>query len=260
MPVLNTKEDLVAALQNSLFAADPIADLAQKGFTLSPALNAEWQTARAGKKLAPIAPKLNPSAFKTKFVFQSAPSSLPVFDIPPGSYDLTAGLTVAAANEVLAAEYQSGFIPHQIALDQSLSPADLLFLAGFFKVDRPGGRISKLHITAAPTLSATTDGSEIVALQIPIQIDWDRTVHFATGQVQQLVTTATGTMTLTMSLVGSMGTTAATMNIAITLVVDPSSAAESPHLILDASSPVQLKSMRPPKPSSLRSLSSFTTT
>ena len=140
MPVLNTKEDLVAALQNSLFAADPIADLAQKGFTLSPALNVEWQTARAGKKL-PIAPNLNPSAFKTKFVFQSALSSLPVFDIHPGSYDLTAGLTVAAANEVLAAEYQSGFIPHQIALDQSLSPADLSFLAGFFKVDRPGGQI-----------------------------------------------------------------------------------------------------------------------
>src|SRR5579864_1128895 len=243
MPVLSTKEGLITALQNSVFSADPMADLAHKGYTLSADLNKEWEAARAGKKL-PRMPRVNPATVKGTFAFKLAPGPLTAPNIPPGSYDLTAGLTIGAANEALGAVYDSGTIPHQIALDQLLSSSELTGLASFFRVDRPGGQISRLHIRSAPTLAATTDGSSVVAVEIPIQIDWDRTVMFAGRQVRQLVTEATGTLQLTMRLNANV-VSGSKMTIAVQLVV-PSSPAESPRLTLDANSPVQLANPVPP--------------
>jgi hypothetical protein len=245
MPVLNTKEELVAALQNSVFSADPMADLAQKGYTLGPVLKKEWEAVRAGKKPARML-SVNPATVKGTFAFKlgRAPLTAPNTP-PPGSYDLTAGLTIDAANEALGAVYISGTIPHQIALDQLLSPSELTGLASFFRVDRPGGQISRLHIRSAPTLAATTDGSAVVAVEIPIQIDWDRTVLFAGRQVRQLVTDATGTLQLTMKLNATVVVPGSKMTIAVQ-AVSPSTAAESPRLTLDANSPVQLANPTPP--------------
>jgi hypothetical protein len=66
---------------------------------------------------------------------------------------------MAAANIAIDAVCQSGSIPHEIALDQLLSADELNELAGFFKVDRQGGQLSRLHITSSPTLTGAIDGS-----------------------------------------------------------------------------------------------------
>lgn len=243
MPVLSTKEELIAALQNSVFSADPLADLAHKGYTLSPALNKEWEAARLGKKIPPM-PRVNPDAVKGRFAFKLAPAPLTAPDFPPGSYDVTVGLTIDAANQALGAVYDSGTIPHQIALDQLLSSSELNGLASFFRVDRPGGQISRLHIRSAPTLAATTDGSSVVAVEIPIQIDWDRTIMIVGRQVRQLVTQATGVLQLTMRLNATV-VSGSNMTIAVQLAA-PLSPAESPRLMMDANSPVQVANPAPP--------------
>jgi hypothetical protein len=98
MPVLNTKEELVAALQNSLFSADPMADLAQQGYTLGPVLSKEWEAARAGKKPAKML-SVDPADVKGTFAFKVGPAPVTKLNIPPpGGYDITAGLTIDAAN------------------------------------------------------------------------------------------------------------------------------------------------------------------
>lgn len=247
MPVLHTKEELIAALENSIFSPDPIADLARKGYTLSPALNSEWEAARAGKTLPRVPPGVGPANFKGTLALKAAPPpALPIADVPPGSYDLVAGITLDAANEALAAEFQSGTIPHEIALDQN--PSEMLVVTSFF-VAVPGGQISRLHITSAPVLTSTTDGSPVVAVQMPIQIDWVHVTTLALGRtVSHLVTKAIGTLQLTMRLVG-VGLSGDPKPPFMTIAVvpeSPSSGADSPRLTLDPNSPVQLAKTYPP--------------
>ena len=154
-----------------------------------------------------------------------------------------AGLTLGVANEALAAVYQSGTIPHLVQLGQSLSATDLAALADFFNAS--GGQLTRLHVTAAPTLAGTIDGSKVVAMRFPIQLDWTETISTNAGQFEKLVTTATGALTLTMILVANVAVqpdlSNSTMTIGAQLDTEPATTAESPMLTLDATSPVQLQ-------------------
>lgn len=250
MPVIDTPEELVKALAGHLFSTDPLIDLKIAGYTLSPALQAKWQAALQGKKLAPLPAGVTAETFKQKVTF--GPLALPLTPPPaaPGSYDVVAGLTIAAAEEALNSLYESGTIPHRLALNNLLSAGDLTALAGLFKVNQPGGQLNILNITAAPTLAETTDGSSVLALQITIELDWTQMRLVGLREIQEVVTKAIGTLQLTMQLVATVssypGTQSSTMTLQLQLVTEVSSAATSPRLSLDAISPVQLVSSTPP--------------
>jgi hypothetical protein len=250
MPVLTTPHDLLTALGKSPFSTDPVADLARHGYTLGPELNTQLQSALKGKKLALPPSGVTPATFKGTLTFQETPQIAPQAPPAAGNYDALAGLTMAAANIAIDAVYQSGSIPHEIALDQLLSADELNELAGFFKVDRQGGQLSRLRITSSPTLTGAIDGSPIVALHLPIQLDWVRLISTPITQIRQLITTATGTLQLTAALVANVvprpQTSGSTMTIGAQLDTEVSSAADSPRLTLDPSSPVQLTSPAPP--------------
>jgi hypothetical protein len=235
----------MSALAANAFSSDPLGDLKKKGHTFSPALQKQMTSALANRKLARPPAGITPAHFKGKLTFQSPPPAVVPFDAPAGTYDAMIGLRLDAGDLALDAVYQAGTIPHQLALDQLLSASELLALGGGFIVDKPGGSISRLHITSAPTLAATQDGTTIVALRIPIQIDWTHTSAVIGHQIRKLVTQATGTMQLTMRLVPTVvlrpQDANSSLSIAVQLVTDVESAANSPRLTLDPNSPVQLK-------------------
>jgi hypothetical protein len=251
MAVLSSSQELLSALAANPFSTNPLADLKKNGHSLSPALQQEMKTALGNRKLAGPPAGVTAASFKGKLTFQSAPLRVAPFDPPTGSYDAMVGVRLDSGNIALDALYQAGTIPHQVALDQLLSPTDLTALGGGFIVDQPGGTISRLHITSAPTLAETTDGNTIVALRIPVQIDWTSTSSIVAGrQINRLVTKAIGTMQLTMRLVPNViirpQVSNSSLTLSIQLVTDVQTAADSPRLTLDASSPVQLKSPAPP--------------
>ncbi len=208
------------------------------------------KTALGSRKLAAPPAGLNASSFKGTLSFGAATPLLPPPAPPAGSYDAVVGLSLDAGNLALDAVYQSGTVPHQIALDQLLSATDLTALGGGFVPDKSGGTITRLHITSAPTLAETTDGSPIVALLIPIQIDFTRSSFLLGRQISTLVTKAVGTMQLTMSLMPDVIiqplSSNSSLTISVQLVADVESPATSPRLTLDPSSPVQLKTQVPP--------------
>ena len=83
MPVLNNKEELIAALQNSVFSADPIADLAHKGYTLSADLNKE-SGSRAGRKETPADATREPGDREGHVCIQTGASAADGAEYPPG--------------------------------------------------------------------------------------------------------------------------------------------------------------------------------
>ncbi len=175
--------------------------------------------------------------------------TVPIVPAPPDSsgYDLVAGLRLTVANDALSAIYQSGAIPHQIALDQLLSRNELTALSRGFHVDQPGGQISRLHITT-PTLHSVTDGSGMVALYVPIQLDWIETVILDGRQIHQTVTDAAGTLQLAMrpraNLIFRPETNSSVMTLSVQLAT--LTPANSPRLTLDRHSPVRLAHPVPP--------------
>lgn len=175
--------------------------------------------------------------------------TVPIVPAPPDSsgYDLVAGLRLTVANDALSAIYQSGAIPHQIALDRLLSGNELAALSRGFHVDQPGGQISRLHITT-PTLHSVTDGSGMMALYVPIQLDWIETVILDGRQIHQTVTDAAGTLQLAMrpraNLIFRPETNSSVMTLSVQLAT--LTPANSPRLILDRHSPVRLANPVPP--------------
>jgi hypothetical protein len=252
MAILETPAQLLTALGESPFSADPLADLAREGYTLSPELQSQWDSALKDTKLAPPPAGVTSADFTGTLTFQQIPQITPRTSPAPGNYDVLAGLEFAVANTAIGAVYQSGTIPHEIALDQSLSAGELTALGGLFK-GVAGGQLSRLHITSSPTLAGTTDGSVVVALVIPIQLDWIQfQVLPSTGMtIARVITTAVGTLQLTMTLVANVvprpDPAYSTMTIGVQLLdTQQVTPADSPRLTLAPNSPVQLSNPAPP--------------
>lgn len=250
MAILETPAQFLTALGNNPFSADPLADLAREGYKLSPQLQSQLDSGLKDKKLARPPAGVTAADFKGKLTFQQTPHITPSISPAPGNYDVLAGLTFAVANTALDAVYQSGTIPHEVALDQLLSADELTALGGLFK-GVTGGQLSRLHLTSAPTIAGTTDGSAIVALLVPIQLDWIQFRTLSTGvTVARLITTAVGTLKLTMTLVANVvprpDPAYSTMTIGVQLDTEVTSAADSPRLTLAPDSPVQLSHPAPP--------------
>jgi hypothetical protein len=250
MPILEDPAQLLAALGKTPFSTNPLADLARQGYMLSPELKKQWDTALKGKKLSPPPAGATPASIKGTLTFGGTAPIKQLYTPAPGNYDVLAGLTLAAADIAIEAVYQAGTLPHEIALDQSLSATELTELAGLFKVDRLGGKLRRLYITAAATLAGTIDGTSIVALTIPIRLEWIQVINTGVTPIQKLITYATGALQLTMTLVANViprpDPANSTMTVGAQLDTEVTSAADSPRLTLDASSPVQLISPAPP--------------
>src|SRR5215475_4561369 len=117
MPVLSTRQELLAALDGSAFAADPLRDLAHRGFTLVPALHEQLLRELAGRPLASPPAGFSPDRIAGSFTFRPAAPILPAAP-PPGTYDVVAGLRFSVSNLVIDALFQSGTIPHRLEFDQ----------------------------------------------------------------------------------------------------------------------------------------------
>jgi hypothetical protein len=250
MAILETPAQFLTALGKNPFSADPLADLAREGYTLSPQLQSQLDSGLKDKKFARPPAGVTPADFKGMLTFQQAPHIAPSISPAAGNYDVLAGLTFAVVDTALDAVYQSGTIPHDVALDQLLSPGELTALGGFFK-GVTGGHLSRLHITSAPTIAGTTDGSAVVALLIPIQLDWMQFRTLSTGvTVAKVITSAVGTLQLTTTLIANVvvrpDPAYSTMTIGAQLDTEVTSAADSPRLTLAPDSPVQLSNPAPP--------------
>ena len=158
MPDVQSAEELFRALGRVPFSKNPLADLAGMGIKLSPGLQRQWDAALKGKSLAKIPQGVTPQSFRGKLSFGSVPGP-PATPAAPGNYDVITGLDLSVTAEVLNALYLSGGIPHQMALDQLLPTAQLTALGGLFKVDKPGGQITLMHVTNAPTILPLIDGT-----------------------------------------------------------------------------------------------------
>ncbi len=250
MTILDTPAQLLTALGQSPFSTDPLSDLARNGYTLSPQLQSQWDSALKDKKLALPPAGVTAADFKGTLTFQQTEQISARTSPYPGNYDVLAGVSYAVADAALDALYQSGKIPHEIALDQSLSAGTLTALGGFFK-GATGGEPSRFHITSAPTVAAATDGTAEIAVLIPFQLDWMEFHKLASGATfAKLITSAVGTLQLTMGLVAHVvprpDLAYSTMTIGIQLDTDVSTVANSPRLTLAPTSPVQLADPAPP--------------
>jgi hypothetical protein len=242
MTILNTPEELLNALAGSLFAPDPLADLTRRGFSMTHGLHQQLETALAGRKLAPVPPGVTPGSIKSKLTFLGNSPKRP--NVAPGDFDIVAGVRLELANVVIQNLYQSGLIPHQLALDQFLSQGDLSDLESIFAGNPSGSHISRLHILSGPTLAPLRDGSPVVTAKVPFQLDWVRVIQVAGKRVVQLAATGTGTLKLTMKVVAEVS---AGFKFIIQVQRDTdTSAADSPRLEMNPASTVQLKAPAPP--------------
>jgi len=251
MPVLNTEQDVIAVLGTVATADNPIAELERKGYVPGDSLRTQWENAKAGAAVLrsrPIRERVagprGPVAFHV-----GKPAQVIARDLAPGDYEVLAGVETSVANEAFAGLYESGTIPHVIALDQLLSATQIAALGGAFQVDRPGGTISRLLILSPPTLTTIADNTDVVAVRIPLRLNFDRIVHIATGERRINVTFATGVLKLTMHLVTKVvsrpATGASVMTYGVELIPSANTPATSPRLDLDANSPVQRTSPAP---------------
>ena len=133
MAILETPAQFLTALAKNPFSADPLADLAREGYTLSPQLQSQLDSGLKDKKLARPPAGVTPANFKGILTFQQTPHIAPSISPAPGNYDVLAGLTFAVANTALDAVYQSGTIPHEVALDQCFPPTSSPRWAAFSK-------------------------------------------------------------------------------------------------------------------------------
>lgn len=243
MTVLHTPEDVLKALGDSALSANPLDELARRGFTMSQQLDHQMRTALAAQKPVHIPRHFLPDGVTRRITFQQ-PAVAPAAP-PPGTFDVVLGLRVSAANSFTQALWESGTIPHRLDLQQLLSPSDLSTLESLFLLDKPGGHLAQIHILAGPTVSTVRNGSPSLVATVHFRLDFTRVILAGGRRISQLVTTAEGALQLTATLTakvtfapGDPGRT--TIALGITPDTDPT-AADSPHLIIDPASPVQLK-------------------
>jgi hypothetical protein len=250
MSILNTPQELIDALSIVAGAENPIEEIEHRGYILGPEMARQLEAAKGGlRRRTPIshAVKVPPPGSVT---FSAGKPTLAIpRDRDPGDYDVIVGVRTELANEAFAKLYESGTVPHVVALDQSLSSEDLASLATLFVVDREGGSLSRLLITSAPTMETISDGKDFVAVKIPFRLNWDRTTHFG-GVIRRVnVTFATGTFSLIMGLkadVQPLPVATASMTIAVELLPRVDSPAQGPRFVLDPHSPVQRLGSQPP--------------
>ena len=244
MATISKAKDLLPFLNALQTAGDPIAALEHQGHILSPALKAQLKSMR---KPTPAQQRLwldaARKAGRSTITVGKSPRIAPR-DLSPNEFEFSAGVRMSAANEVLAGLFANGTIPDVLFLDELLSAGDLNSLESFFRVDKPGGHLSRFIITAAPTVAAISEGFDRVALTVPFRLNFEKITRTPFTSVRTVVTFATGRMILSIKLVAETNTdNRGVRNLVIQL--DLSQGREA-RLEIDPNSPVQLVSPPPP--------------
>lgn len=206
MPTISTGKELLTALGPVIHAADPIAELRARGFTIAPALarvldtpeaHARLHSAERQRLLANLRGRRAPG-------MQVGPLTRAVALLPGGHHDLTVGLKLEKVNQVIADVYATRSIPRDISLgsgDTASSLGTLLSILRNELVGVPEGddiRIGQLHLTGAPTVTALAtpaatpvDVTARLLVHLPVTLDFDR-VSTGTTAGQTAVTTLRG--------------------------------------------------------------------
>ncbi len=244
MATLSKIQDLLPLLGSVATADDPIAALEQRGHRFSPTLKTRLQPRRTPN---PAQQKLWKKAAAKAGTLTLTTGQQPRIvprQLAPGEYEFSAGLRMAAANEILAGLNTSGTIPDVVFLDQLLSSGEIDLLQGAFLVDRPGGRIGRLQITAPLAIAPLRDGFDRVALTIPFRLNFERISKIFSGQFRTVITFATGRLRLSVGLVTQTRPVSSSAR-NLEIQIDLSSSSDA-RLELDPDSPVQLTN--PPVP------------
>lgn len=201
MPTIATAGDLLPLLGRVATEADPIAALARDGFTLAPDL--ERRLRQRTREVAPEVrrqwARLAPQAGRLTFSTGRTPQVL-ARDLAIGEFEVSAGVRMSVANEILAGLHANRTIPDILFLDRLLSPDILAALAGAFVVNRPGGSIGRLELTPAPTIAPMGEGLDRVALSLPFRLHFERIQNGPLRQLRIPVTFATGRLRLIVGL------------------------------------------------------------
>jgi hypothetical protein len=194
-------KDLLPLLQTIEPTDNVIAALEQRGHTLSAAVKTRL---RSGRKPTPEQLRLwtqqARKAGKSRVTVGQQPRIAPR-ELSPNEFEFSAGVRMAAANEILAGLHANGTIPNELFLDELLSAGDLNTLQSLFVLDRPGGRIGRLQITGSPTVAQISEGSDRVFISFPFRLNFERIISTPFNQIRSVVTFATGVMRMDVRLV-----------------------------------------------------------
>jgi hypothetical protein len=204
MPTISTGNELLAALGAVIDAADPIAELRSRGFTLAPELarvldtpeaHARLRSAERQRLLANVRGRRAPK-------MQVGPLTRAVAHLEGRHHDLTIGLKLEKVNEVLADVYAKRSIPRDISLgsgNSDTSLGSLLLVLRNELIGVPAGddiRIGLLRLTGPPSVTALPtptppsgpdDISARFLMHLPFTLDIDRIP--ASGPGRNTVTT-----------------------------------------------------------------------
>ncbi|MCC6591115.1 MAG: hypothetical protein IT168_30800 [Bryobacterales bacterium] len=244
MATISNIQELLPVLGAVATTRDPIAALEQEGHQISPALRNRLQV-RKTPKPGEQERWAKQASHAGRLTFRTGPApKLAARELAAGEFEFSAGLRMGTANEIVAGLHANHTIPDVLFLDELLSQGDLTALGGAFQVDKPGGRIGRLQITAPPTLSPVGDGQDRIALTIPFRLNFERISRVAGRTIRTVVTFGTGRMRLIVRLTTrTVPVSIAARNLEIQ--VDLSQSFEA-RMEMDANSPVQRRN--PPAP------------
>ena len=204
MPTLTNAAELFAALGDVVDAPDPIDALKTRGYTFAPDLTRDVDTPRVHARLR--------SPERQRLIAERRGRRAPRLQLgrlpraaarlPGGHHDLTVGLKLERANQVLADVYAHRFIPRELSLGTGDTASSLDSLLTILRAELigvppdPDLRIGTLHITGAPMVTALptrphptipVDSTARLLVHLPVTLDFDR--RPATGGVQRAVAT-----------------------------------------------------------------------
>ena len=128
-------------------------------------------------------------------------------------------------------------MPDTLFLDELLPVGSIDLLMGAFRMDRPGGRIGRLLITAAPVLAVVRDGADRVAVTFPVRLLFERISRAAGRTIRTVTTHATGLLRLIVGLTTRVATVRPGER-RLEMQIDLSQSGEA-RLDIDRGSPVQ---------------------
>jgi hypothetical protein len=199
MPTLTTAKELFAALGDVVDVPDPIDALKARGYTFSPDLARLVDTPRFHARLrSPERPRLIAER-RGRRAPRLQLGRLPraAARLPGGHHDLTIGLKLEKANQVLADAYARRFVPRAVSLGTGDTASSLDTLLTILRAELVGVppdpeiRIGTLHITGAPTVTALptrphptipVDSTARLLVHVPVTLDFDRRPASGGGQ------------------------------------------------------------------------------
>ena len=183
MPVIESSEQLVSLLGDVAFESNPLEALKAQGFTFSGQMAQVFDTPEMGERLS--SPQRRALVRQLTAIsapkFKVGPLERIVLSLPGDHHDLTLGVKLDVASEILADAHRTHSIPHQVLLSNHLEQDSLnqllsLLRSSFEDVpEQQGVKIGHINLTGPPTLSPL-DGTAHVIVNQPFKLDLVRVV------------------------------------------------------------------------------------